>query len=129
MRINDLLNDRSDLLSLGSVNSGRIAEAEQRLNLQFSPEYKSYVTEFGAVSFDGHELTGISDAPALDVVAITKEMRSFANVPDAWYVVENAQIDGIVFWQNNDGIIYRTMPCTKPQKVCNTLADYISMCK
>lgn len=129
MKVNDLLNNRNDLLSLGSVNSDKILRAEQLLHLRFSSEYKSYVTEFGAVSFWGHELTGISDVPALNVVKITEELRNYTNVSNTWYVIENIHIDDIVFWQDHNGVVYRTMPNAEPTLFCKTLADYISMCK
>lgn len=129
MTIIDLLNKRKDLMSLGGVTAEDIQNAEKHLNLHFSAEYKEYVAEFGAVSFYGHELTGISNEPALSVIRITQAMREFAEVPNDWYVIENTHIDDIVFWQAGDGAVYKTAPQTAPKRVFKSLADYISACK
>ena len=129
MTIIDLLNKRTDLMSLGSVTAKDIQKAEKQLNLHFSAEYKEYVAAFGAVSFNGHELTGISNASALSVVRITQAMREFAEVPNDWYVIEDTHVDDIVFWQAGDGTVYQSAPRTAPKRVFKSLVDYISACK
>lgn len=129
MKIIDQLNERTDLLSLGGAEATQIDSAENKLGLRFSNEYREYVSEFGAVSFADHELTGISKSPALDVVTITIKMREFADVPSDWYVIEQTHIDDIVFWQATGGQIYKTAPHSSHHKVCDSLADYIRMNK
>ena len=60
------------------------------------------------------------------MVQVTLEER--ANLPDVpadWYVVEQANIDGIVIWQAVSGEIYQTQPGAQPVKIADSLTEYI----
>ena len=46
-------------------------------------------------------------------------------VPDDWYVVENAGIDGIIIWQDKTGRIYQSMPNGQKEYIANSLAEYL----
>jgi len=62
----------------------------------------------------------------LDVVLVTKEQRErFGQEVQSFYVVEEANIDGIVIWQNSDGDIYETAPNLIPKKIANSLSEYV----
>lgn len=103
-----------------------IEQAEQRLGLKFSQEYRSYVSALGVASYLGHELTGIGLSRHLDVICTTQEERQFANdIPNDWYVVEATHIDGVVFWQNGIGEVFKTSPNCMPQKVADSLLDLL----
>ena len=100
--------------------------AETKLNLKFSKEYNNYLRKYGAVILDNHEITGICDIPRLNVINVTKEERKYNPfVPDDWYVIEQANIDGIVIWQNQVGEIYQTFPNGTIIKIADSLCDYI----
>lgn len=106
----------------------QIAEAEQKLCLKFSVEYREYLSTCGTASIQGHELTGICDSNRLNVVYVTIMERAMN--PDAslnWYVIEEANIDGIVIWQAEDGTVYQTIPNELPVKLCDSLCDYIDL--
>lgn len=106
----------------------QINRAETILNLRFSEEYKEYLLAFGAASIFGHEFTGICPSPRLDVVSVTNAERlNHSNIPSNWYVIEQANIDGIVIWQSKTGEIYQSAPHTAPTKLCNSLAEYIQL--
>jgi len=82
--------------------------------------------EIGLACFDGHELTGLTKSARLDVVSVTKEQREqLGKVASSWYVVEEANIYGIIIWQNAEGAIYRTAPNTRRRKIANSLSEYI----
>lgn len=103
-----------------------IQKAERALELHFSKEYISYLTKYGYLIYDSHELTGICKAKRLNIVDVTLEERTCnPMIPMDWYVVEQANIDGIVIWQNAKGEIFQTMPNATPMKLCNSLAEYI----
>lgn len=103
-----------------------IAEAEKKLGLSFSQEYKEYLLKYGAVSYYGHIFTGISRFPGVDVVAVTVEAReNNPQVPKSYYVIEEAHIDGLIIWQDASGTIFRTVPDHVPVKMCGSLAEYI----
>lgn len=107
-----------------SVN--QIEQAEKYLGIEFALDFKEYLRKFGAVSFDGHELTGFSADKNLDVVEVTKKNWHKYSVEKNIYVIEEAHIDGIVIWQAPSGEIYLTEPGFQIHKICNSLLEYIS---
>ncbi len=107
------------------VSEEEIYNAEEILSLKFAKEYKDYLSEFAYAVFDGHELTGICKISRLNVVDVTLEERNYNNVPNDWYVIEQANIDGIVIWQSKTGEIYQTAPNSEPIKLCDSLSEYI----
>lgn len=115
-----------DYYSVKGATVDAIAEAESRLGLHFSSEYKSYLADCGAASADGHEFTGIIPSARLNVVDVTEKNRTRnPNAPDNLYVVEEVQIDGITIWQSEDGSVYLSTGTQKPYKTHASLADYI----
>ncbi|SDB05008.1 SMI1-KNR4 cell-wall [Ruminococcaceae bacterium FB2012] len=105
-----------------------ITETEASIGLKFSAEFKEYLKTFGIAAVNGHELTGISKSKRLNVVDVTISERGYnPSIPMDWYVVEQANIDGIVIWQNKKGEIFQTIPRADPIKLCDSLAEYIEM--
>ncbi|WP_165043746.1 SMI1/KNR4 family protein [Adlercreutzia sp. ZJ138] len=104
-----------------------IKSAEQKLGLTFSSEYREYLEAFGDASANGHELTGISESIRINVVSVTEAERlRNPGVPTNLYVVEQARVDRIAIWQDEHGAIFQTMPGSKPEKVCESLSEYIA---
>ena len=73
----------------------QIEQAELSLGLNFAIDFKECLREFGAISVDGHELTGFSADKYLDVVEVTQKNRKKHNVGNSLYVIEETHIDGI----------------------------------
>ena len=117
----------SDLLSISPVQENEISAAEKKLSLTFAPEYREYLSEFGAVAVNGHEITGILNSERLNVVNVTmKEWKLNPQVPHNMYVIENPAIDGIIIWQGASGEIYQSSPKSPPKPIAISLADYIA---
>jgi len=115
-----------ELLPLKPASNYEIVDAELQLRLNFSYDYKEYLSTFGAIIADGIELTGITKSEHRNVVLVTKrEWELNNNVPKVMYVVENTGIDGVVIWQDTDGKIYQTMPNLQPQEIAKSLNNYI----
>lgn len=110
---------------MNGASEEEIKMAEQALNLRFATDYRTYIDAFGVASFAGHELTGVCKSKRLSVVDVTLEERNNNTVPDDWYVLEQANIDGIVIWQDSNGTVYQTVPGAKAKKLCESLAEYI----
>ncbi|MGN0471130.1 MAG: SMI1/KNR4 family protein [Acutalibacteraceae bacterium] len=128
MKLFDIFNTTDDLLAGHGVDNTAIDNAEKSLSLSFSIEYRSYLEIYGIVAVNGHELTGISNSKRTNVVNVTLEERCRNdNIQNDWYVVEQANIDGIVIWQTETGFIYQTSPNLMPKKICNSLAEYIEL--
>lgn len=125
--INALLS-MADLLIAGGVSTAIIQEAESALQLKFSEDYKQYLEQFGLVAYDGHELTGICKASHLDIVGTTRnEKRKNSHIPDDFYVIEVANIDGIVIWQKSSGEIFQTIFDSAPVQICSSLTEYVNL--
>lgn len=124
--IKKVIENLSNLLSLKGASEDEIIESERRLKLVFSEEYKTYLSQFGAVMADRVELTGIAKSEYRNVVSVTLQERELnINIPNDMYVIENTGIDGIVIWQNASGKIYQTSPNTQPREIAKTLSDYL----
>lgn len=121
----NLIKNKSKFYSIGNISEENIKEAELILNIRFASDYRMIIKEYGAVTFSGHELTGICNSKRLNVVDVTKEERKYNKVPEDWYVIEQANIDDILIWQDTNGAVYQTMPNKKPIKLCNSLLEYI----
>lgn len=122
----DILKERDGFCSLNGVTEEEIKAAEQTLGLIFATEYGVYLKTFGLASFHGHELTGIIKSPRLSVVEQTiTEKDNNPHVPDDFYVIEVANIDGIVIWQSGTGEIFETVYDSAPTLICRSLSDYI----
>ena len=116
-----------DFIGSNGRSEEKILRAEATLGVHFAEDYHAYLKEIGLASFDGRELTGLTEDVRLDVVCVTKEQRKrVAQVPAGWYVIEEANIDGIVVWQDSDGTVYATQPKRKSQKIADSLLEYIS---
>lgn len=122
------IKEKDGFVSLHRTDDMMIEAAEATLGVTFSDEYRTYVSVLGVASYFGHELTGVCNVPALDVVIVTIQEREFIEgIPADWYVIEQVHIDGIVFWQAGDGTIYRTAPKTEPIKVFCSLLQYVNL--
>ena len=121
-----LIKSMPDYIGANGVDEKTINDAEKVLGLKFAKEYREYLANIGLAGFDDRELTGICKQNYLNVVYETNRRRKlYFNVPKDMYVVENLNIDGIVIWQSSDGSIYQTVHDSKPEKIYDSLYDYI----
>lgn len=124
--IKDLLYDKRDMISGTPAHQVEIDTLEEELQLVFAREYKQYLREFGFACVEGHELTGACKAKRLNVAKVTQtEWANNELVPNDLYVIEQANIDGIVIWQSESGVVYQSQPNMKPVKICDSLYEYI----
>lgn len=113
---------------LSGASLEQIEQAEKALSLKFADEYREYLTAFGVASIYGHEFTGICSSSRLNVVSVTiSERINNSTASTNWYVVEQANIDGIVIWQSSTGEVWQTVPNKPPEKLCRSLCEYIQL--
>ena len=123
----DALKSKIDLLTGEGVSESISSNAERALNLSFSNEYKEYLKTYGIAVFDGHELTGITKSPRVNVVDVTKAQREKdPKIPADLYVIEETDVEEIVIWQSGDGEIFYSGPNQDLTKLCNSFAEYVS---
>lgn len=122
----EMIKSLPNLLSLKPATADQIKDAEAQLGVNFAGDYKEYLANFGAVIADGMELSGIAKSEHRNVVSLTKRARGLTpKIAPAMYVIEDLCIDGIIIWQDSDGLIFQTSPNTEPKQIATSLADYI----
>ncbi len=127
MKICDYLEKQEGLVFAGGKDDDSILDAEEKLQVSFAEEYKSYLRKYGAVSYEGHELTGLIRSKRLNVVDCTIKQREENDcILPGMYVVENLGIDGIVVIQASDGKVYMLYSYDNEiSKVANSLLEYL----
>lgn len=117
-----------ELFAGTGVSEKAISSAEEALKIKFSEEYHEYLSEFGTAALNGHELTGICESSRLNVINVTLSERNInPSAPSNWYVVEQANIDGIIIWQSSTGEVWQTAPNAPPIKLCESLCEYLEL--
>lgn len=126
--INQKLRTLPSFCSLGGVSAEQISDAEKALALRFADDFREYLLAFGIASSDGHEFTGICNSKRLNVVDVTlAERNAIPDVPKDWYVLEEANIDGIVIWQSSIREVFQTQPGRASVKVADSFCDYLDL--
>ena len=124
--ISNAIKNLPNFFGLSGASQEQIASAEQQLHTRFAEDYRQYLAACGVASVNGHELTGICASARLNVISITQEMVSqHPGARPGWYVIEQANIDGIVIWQAPDGTVYQTQPNTEATRISSGLLAYI----
>ncbi|MCM1537316.1 MAG: SMI1/KNR4 family protein [bacterium] len=121
----ELLKKSEDFVSVNGAEEAEIAAAEEALSLRFAKDYREYLAAYGAASANGHEFTGVIKSARLNVVDVTKRERERnAHASNAFYVVEECLIDGIIIWQTAAGEVFQSVGNGGLEKVYDSLADY-----
>ena len=122
------LNFFKNFTASNPAGESEITKAETALGLCFAPEYREYISLYGAASANGHELTGIINSSYLNVTEATKEAWEInPDVPRTMYVIEDAAIDGIIIWQDSSGKVYQSSPNFAPHEIASSLAVYLTL--
>lgn len=113
---------------LEGAGADEISAAQESLQLVFARDYAEYTSAYGIASANGHELTGVCKFPRLNVVRVTEEERGRGHGEDlSWYVIEQAGIDDLVAWQSPSGEVFMTSPGAAPEKVADSLLEYMQL--
>ena len=122
----EIIKSFDDFAAMHGAEEQAINDAEEKLGLKFSSEYRTYLKEFGAACANGHELTGIGVPARLDVVEVTSKAKmKNKSIPSNLYVIEDVGIDKILTWQDNFGKLYQTVGANDPEPIKKTLIEYI----
>lgn len=94
-----------------------ITTAERALGMQFSPEYKAYLSEFGLIASGATEVNGLG-VPAtshLNILSAIKSLRDGKNYPpqavplcdigDGYYYLYDNQQRKILTWSMINGVV------------------------
>ena len=130
MKANSLVefikNDPDAITNTGASQES-VQKAEEILSIKFAPDYREYLLTFGIAISDGHEFTGLSNLDRTNVIKVTIANREVGNEKRKdMYVVEEANIDGIVVWQKEDGTVYTTVFEGEPRLRYKNLLEYVT---
>jgi hypothetical protein len=75
-RLNDELAEFEPVEFSGGVSISAITEAEQAIGLKFGSEFREFLERFGTASISSQELLGLGGTSFLDVVTITRHLRT-----------------------------------------------------
>lgn len=124
-KLRDLIKSLPHVRYSGGITQTEVVEAQKSIGISFAEDYTNYLLNFGQMQASGIELSGISDKVLTSVVKMTLEERERKSIPDNTYVIEELDIDGIIYVQDTQGIIYEISPGAKPNKVADSLIQYI----
>lgn len=117
----------ADIVHGKGTDEEQILKAENILNVKFAEDYKEYLHTFGMAMVNGHEFTGIGEVEQLDVVEVTIQQRKYNSyISPNWYVVEEANIDGIVVWQDETGRVYQSDLGKNVSCIADSLEQYLT---
>ncbi|MDY4446074.1 SMI1/KNR4 family protein [Campylobacter sp.] len=103
-----------------------IVEAERKLGLSFSDEYRDYLRNYGALSFLSYEFTGLGVDDYIDVVEVTKRERELNNnFPKDAIVIEDTGLESLLILQNTEGNIFEYR-LGKQKKIYNSFKEYLN---
>ncbi len=123
-KIEEILNSKEDFVHGLGASLEQIQDAERVLNLKFSKDYYDYLTKYGQVTYEGHELTGIGFVERQNVVSCTLKSRK-KDIPNHYYVLEETGIDSITIYQDADGLIYQANASNEFKLIAKSLIEYI----
>lgn len=126
--LSEKLKTQKDFFARKPVTDVEIADAEHRLSVKFSDEYKSYIAALGAATIHGHELTGICANKNVNVVDATIHAREMdVSIPASFYLIENTHYDGILIWQDTNGSVYSSIPTFGMKRIASSIAEYLKI--
>ncbi len=108
------------------VSQGLIVKSECSLGVTFTNDYTLLLRNFGDMMYNHNEILGLNSDHDNDCVSYTLEARvEDETIPDNLYVISSAGIDGVLYLQGTDGVIYQHSPFSECTKIANSLEDFI----
>ena len=118
--------NEKDFFIKANVSEGEIDKAEQRLGFVFDKSFRTYLKEYGIISYESMETAGlgISEDSYLNTVTLTLEIKEkYASFPDDSVIFENIGEDNYVIYTMFKGV-FQWSP-NRNTKTDNTLEDFL----
>lgn len=123
----DELIDYKFIYHANGVSEFTINNAEKELGLKFAEDYRDYLENFGVLSVEDVEFTGLVGPGRVHVVDITnQERRKNIEISDEWYVVVFPKSDEETIWQKASGEVIRVTADGQTTKLADSLTDYFN---
>jgi SUKH superfamily protein len=122
------LSNYPKILVKGGASVAEICEAEEQLGISLDKNIKIYLKEFGALSFEGMELTGLgySTKSYRNLIHATDVARKNYNIPNNSILLEDIGENHCVIYCLKDGVYYWGNGKLL-EKINNSLEEYILM--
>lgn len=127
LKVKSFIDNHADVLTKADkIGLEDVALAEKALGFGFDAEYKSYLSNFGKISYNSMELygLGVPETSYLNVVAATKELQNeLGKMPDNSVVLEDIGESNYVVYQMNGGVLQ--VNSSDSQMISSSLEEYI----
>lgn len=106
----------------------QIAHAESALGLKFTDEYRSYLRQFGVISFGSNETygLGVKEASFLNIVSALTDFRVIGGFPSSLIPISDIG-DGHYYMYDNStqNVVAVSMPGIGIKQVSSNLEDFL----
>lgn len=127
-KITEKIKNIPNLFTSPGASAVEIKQAEDKLGLAFSQEFKEYLEAYGQISFKNTEWMGLNSDDFCDVVLMTVEARqTYSDFPLDKYIVEDLHFDDNLILSDCDGKIYH-WHSAKEEILYSSLIDYLEEC-
>lgn len=118
--------NKEDFFIKGNVSEAEINRAEQMLSFAFDKPFRTYLKEYGIISYESMETAGlgVSEGSYLNTVTVTMEIKEkYVSFPDNSVVVENIGEDNYVIYTMAKGA-FQWSPNSKTE-IDDTLEGFL----
>jgi hypothetical protein len=110
------------------ANVAQIELAESQLGITFTSEYRTYLLDFGVISFESHETygLGVKESSHLNIIRAVNDFRNFKGFPSS--LVPLAEIgDGHYYMYNNAShkVLSIAIPDMGTREISNNLEEFL----
>lgn len=107
----------------------QIAHAESELGLTFTQEYRSYLRQFGVISFGPNEIygLGVKETSFLNIISALTDFRSIENFPLSLIPISDIG-DGHYYMYDNStqDIVVVSLPGVGIKQVSSNLESFLA---
>ena len=107
----------------------QIAHAESELGLTFTQEYRSYLRQFGVISFGPNEIygLGVKETSFLNIISALTDFRSIENFPLSCIPISDIG-DGHYYMYDNStqNIVVVSLPGVGIKQVSSNLESFLT---
>ena len=124
----ELISKIDGLKSVGGCTKEQIDDAQSKLSLVFTEEYKEYLEKYGVIRFKGVELCGLNIDGYLNVVEATEQEKQVnKEFPAKMFVIEDLGVDARLIVGDEKGNIY-LLQRDRKKLICSSFAEYVEKC-
>ncbi|MCD6185417.1 MAG: SMI1/KNR4 family protein [Deltaproteobacteria bacterium] len=118
--------NKKDFFIKGNVSEEEVEKAEERLSFAFDKHFRTYLKEYGIISYESMETAGlgVSEGSYLNTVTLTLEIKGkYTSFPSNSVILENIGEDNYVIYTMLKGV-FQWSP-NRNTKIDDTLEGFL----